>query len=188
MEAVRGSCPWTWTAGFGKIGNLKKKKKKNLCTSQFFLSCRAEKKPLVLDNEHSYLLHVNLWLSVHVLLGIANSCCILVLRYSTHGGSCCGSCSGWSGAHGLSGWRGGKKKKKKEKGWAWNIITNKQKSYRTQLCVDSVSGLTDSLGGHHAGHLGGRPHCAEGLRARAWGTYSTRHVLEVYGQIKSNCY
>ena len=57
-----------------------------------------------------YLLHGDLWLGCHVLLGVAHTSSIFVLGHGTHWGS-----SGWSTgralAEGLGGWgkRGGKK-------------------------------------------------------------------------------
>lgn len=46
-----------------------------------------------------YLLHGDLWLSSYMLLGVADSCGVLVLRDSTYRS---GGCCRWSGPHGLS--------------------------------------------------------------------------------------
>jgi len=50
--------------------------------------------------------------------------------------------------------------------------------------------LTETLGGHHSGNLGGRPHGTEGLRAWCWGTHRPWHALEFYEHTKTEwrCY
>lgn len=58
------------------------------------------------EKQMHYLLHADLWLSSYMLLGVANSCGVLVLRDSPHRGTCgcSGGCGRRAGAHGLSGY------------------------------------------------------------------------------------
>lgn len=54
-----------------------------------------------------YLLHADLWLSSYMLLGVADSRGVLVLRDSPHRSTCgcsggSSGCGGRAGAHGLS--------------------------------------------------------------------------------------
>lgn len=62
------------------------------------------------EKQMHYLLHADLWLSSYMLLGVANSRGVLVLRDSPHRSTCgCGGgsrsgCSGRAGPHGLSGY------------------------------------------------------------------------------------
>lgn len=57
------------------------------------------------EKQMHYLLHADLWLSSYMLLGVADSRGVLVLRYSPHRstrGSSSG-CGGRARPHGLSG-------------------------------------------------------------------------------------
>lgn len=61
------------------------------------------------EKQTHYLLHADLWLSSYMLLGVADSRGVLVLRDSPHRSTCscrgCGSgCGGRAGPHGLSGY------------------------------------------------------------------------------------
>lgn len=59
------------------------------------------------EKQMHYLLHADLWLSSYMLLGVADSRGVLVLRDSPHrsaGGCSGGGCGGRAGPHGLSGY------------------------------------------------------------------------------------
>lgn len=61
------------------------------------------------EKQTHYLLHADLWLSSYMLLGVADSRGVLVLRDSPHRSTCgcsggSGGCGGRAGSHGLSGY------------------------------------------------------------------------------------
>lgn len=152
MEAVKGSCPWTWTAAWEDKQNYRQIQLRVSCWSDVKqrvpVACQPEPEPCVAAG------------------------CGLLLHTCTEG-----HCAQELGQ--LRGPGEGPQTEWLQRNY---IYLHPQKKKNCPASWVFVKWLTDSLGGHHAGHLGGRTHGAERLRTWWWRPHSSWHTLEVCAQ------
>lgn len=129
------------------------------------------------NTSSSYLLHGDLWLGRHVLLRVAHTGSIFVLRHGSYRSSG-GRRAGRALAECLSRWgqSGGKTLKHI---WTHNRVKPEQSA--AHVCVWI---LTHALWRHHARDLGvgggGSADGVKGLRPGCWWAHGVWHVLEVW--------
>ncbi len=187
MEAVRGSCPWTWTAGWGE--GRRESKARQKISNQNFSHGEGRIGQLVWSSKEMCIptcCIVTCGWAVMCCWGLRTPAAYLYWGTPRTGAAAAAAAVAgrgpmvWAAVRGANRGRETSRQRHKQQPYSWTGF-----AVQLERLWIEYGWLTDTLGGHHAGHLGGRPHGTEGLRAWSWGTHRTRHVLEVYEHTKT---